>query len=217
VLASPIPPVVEVSGPARTRGQGTLNAMLEGAGTGGAAGCTLTLYLCPFGLVAGGIIGAVAAAPLGAALAEPDLVVGREAALQQVVGGMAFGHALRDRVTALGQEHTTAVLDAVASPVEPPDTAPDIQTRLELAVERVALIGPARLTPPVALVVRIHARLVRVSDDTELYAQSLAYHGRPRELAEWSEARIRADLGWALDALAERVVDDVFLVRAPWP
>jgi len=191
--------------------------MLEGAAQASVGGCQLTLIFCPFGAVAGAIIGALVAAPVGAALAEPDLVVGREAALQQVVGDMAFGRALRDRVAALGQEHTAAVLEAVASPVEPPDTAPEIQTRLELAVDRVVLVGPARLTPPVALVVRIQARLVRVSDDAELYAQSLTYHGRSRELTEWSEARIRADLALALDALAERVVDDVFLVRTSWP
>src|SRR5262245_51255102 len=106
VMSSPVPPVVEVSGPARTRGQGTVNAMWEGAGNGAAVGCMLTLYLCPLGAVAGGIIGLVAGAPVGSVLAEPDLVEAREAALQQVVGGMAFGRALRDRVTALGQERT---------------------------------------------------------------------------------------------------------------
>src|SRR5262249_7766206 len=115
VLSSPVPPVVEVSGPARTRGRGTLNAMAEGAAEASVAGCQLTLIFCPFGAVAGAIIGALVAAPVGAALAEPDLVVGREAALQQVVGDMAFGRALRDRVTALGHEHTDALLEAVAS------------------------------------------------------------------------------------------------------
>jgi hypothetical protein len=194
-----------------------MSGMAEGAATGAAAGCILTYYLCPVGAVAGAIIGAVVGAPVGAGLAAPDLVDDREAALRQIAGTLALGQALRDRIAALGRERTGIALEPMPSSVEPGEGAKAIQTRLEVTVERVALVGLSGVTPPVGLDVRIRSSLVRVEDGAELHAQSLTFQGRSREVVEWTEARLRVDLAWALDALAERVFDEVFLVRTPWP
>lgn len=70
----------------------------------------------------------------------------------------------------------------------------------------------------VVLVVR--ARLIGRADGRELYVTSVAYRGGARPLAEWTtddHRALRQHLQRASEALAERIVDEIFLVDGPHP
>jgi len=65
----------------------------------------------------------------------------------------------------------------------------------------------------------VKTRLLRTADDAELYRNSLTYSGgRGRTLAEWldDEELLRVEVDRATEVVAEKIVDEVFLV-VPFP
>ena len=216
VTATASTPVVEISGPARSRGQGALRGMTAGAAIGGGAGCLATGYLCPAGTVGGGLVGAILAAPVGAIVAAPTKLEELEALLKRAVAELDIPRALRDRVVAVGREQTGRMLEPDSPADRQADGAGDVRTRLDVTVEQVALTGLAAVTPPVALRVRVRTRLLGGTDGSELYSHSLTYQGSSHDLDSWREERLHQEVERALTSLAEKIVEEVFLLT-PWP
>lgn len=216
VTATASTPVVEISGPARSRGQGALRGMTAGGAIGGGAGCLATGYLCPAGTVAGGLVGAILGAPVGAIMAAPTELEELEALLKRALAELDIPRALRDRVVAVGREQTGRMLEPDSPAGGQDDGAGDVRTRLEVTVEQVALTGLPAVTPPVALRVRVRTRLLGGTDGSELYSHSLTYQGSSHDLASWREERLRQEFERALTSLAEKIVEEVFLLT-PWP
>lgn len=215
VTATASTPVVEISGPAGSRGQGALRGMTAGATLGGGAGCLATGYLCPAGAVAGGLVGAILTAPVGAIMAAPAKLEELEALLRRVVAELDIPRALRDPVVVVGREETGRMLEPDSPAGGQTYEAAAIQTRLEVTVEQVALMGFTGVTPPVALRMRVRTRLLGGTDGSELYSHSLTYQGSSHDLDSWREARLHQEFERALTSLAEKIVEEVFLLT-PW-
>ncbi|VUZ86200.1 hypothetical protein MELA_02597 [Candidatus Methylomirabilis lanthanidiphila] len=95
-------------------------------------------------------------------------------------------------------------------------------TTLEVIVEQVGLTGAVEpINPPLSFVLTERTRLIRVSDGAELYGHWLTYRGRLRSLEEWfvqnsiNSMLLREEADRACRELAERLVDEVFLLYRP--
>ena len=74
------------------------------------------------------------------------------------------------------------------------------------------------INPPLRLVLTERTRLIRAADGTELYGHWLTYRGRPRPLEDWvaqNPMLLREEAERACRELAERLVDEVFLLYLP--
>ncbi|MFQ5756121.1 MAG: hypothetical protein ACE5H7_08500 [Acidiferrobacterales bacterium] len=91
-----------------------------------------------------------------------------------------------------------------------------IDTILEVSVTKVRAMGEAA-DPTLAMTVIAHARLIRVSDGTELYSHKYAFRSDRRELTEWAagDPALRRLSEQACTNLAERIVSGVFLLDPP--
>jgi hypothetical protein len=102
-----------------------------------------------------------------------------------------------------------------AQPVERGTAAAVPGTVLTVAVEDVALVGPSA-DEPLALAMVASIRMARAGAPVPDYETRLAHLSRKRFLGEWAAADgslVREELGRALQALAEKIVDEVWLVR----
>ncbi len=93
-----------------------------------------------------------------------------------------------------------------------------VDTMVELKVTMVGLIGPWSINPPLSFTMRMATRLIRVADGTELHAQELTYLGPAMVFTAWAanEAEaFRKALAPAVRALAEKAVEEVFLLYLP--
>ncbi len=118
-----------------------------------------------------------------------------------------FGRCVSDRL----RERTSTPGDRVSS--DDP-----VSTVLEVVVEQFGLAGPWLINPPLSFVLTERTRLIRASDGTELYGHSLTYRGRARPLDDWvaqNPATLREEAERACSELAERLVDEVFLLYLP--
>ena len=99
------------------------------------------------------------------------------------------------------------------------ETVRRIDTVLELKVSMLGLIGPWTIDPPLSFTMRIGTRLIRVVDGTELHTQELTYVGPSRVFTAWAanEAEaFRRSLEQSVRALAEKAVEEVFLLYMPY-
>ncbi len=193
--------------------KGAVSGALRGAGLGAAGTIGVGLAtLNPYGAAAGIVLaplGAVVGAVAGAASAEPAArVEEKETALKKAMEELKFQKVISDCVaTALREQIGQAAV--AAAPAE------SASTILEVTVEKFGLDGPWRINPPLTFVMSEHTRLIRVSDDAGLYSHLLTYRGRTRPLDDWvaeGSAKLREEAGRACRDLAERLVDEVFLL-----
>lgn len=218
-----------VDGPARGAGQGVARGALLGAvytiGGGslaGPIGLVASTFLAPVGAVSGGIIGGVTAES-AAKVEERVAAVGRN------LSALKIQEDLLHRVATTGREQTPGIFTELAErgPLTPDDRTEyrslvrdGIQTVLEISVVELALRGrTAEIDPGLTLAMTVKTRLVRTADDAELYKNSLTYSGgRGRTLAEWLDdvEQLQGELDRATDIVAEKIVDEVFLL-VPFP
>lgn len=204
----------KVAGAAKGAGLGAGYMILGGleagahAGQGGAVVLLMAIGLAPVAALVGGIYGAVAAEPAAK-------VKEAETALQGAFADQKVQEALRDQVLEMAR-------DRAGRRLVPAGT--DVDSILEVGVSSLGLVGPPAVNPGLSLVVHACPRLIRVADDVELYPsgphgpRALAYASAPEKFVEWGAegARLfREEMERAWQALAEKVVEDVFLVHLP--
>jgi hypothetical protein len=93
-----------------------------------------------------------------------------------------------------------------------------VESVLEVAVKEWGLYGPWSINPPLTFVMTLDARLIRASDKAELHGLLLIYHGSALRFDEWAAdnaAHLEQQLELANEELAEKVVDEFFLLYMP--
>ena len=211
IMAGPAGTVPIFTAPAKGAGAGALRGAGLGSGltiAGGAVagpyGVLLGILLAPVGAVVGSVVGAANAE--SAAQVEE-----KEAAIRKTMEELKIQETFRGCVMSAIHEqspHTVLV----------PQESHDASTILEITVEKFGLDAPWSIDPPLIFVMTAHTRLVRASDGTEMYGDWLSYHGRPHPLGDWvaeEGALLREEAGRACSSLAERLVDEVFLLYLP--
>lgn len=192
------------AGMARGAGLGALYPIAGGA-LGGGSGVVLGILLAPVGALVGAVVGAASAEP--AAKVEEKETAFR-VAMEELKVPETFRRCVTDRLP----ERTSTPGGRVSSD-EPASTI------LEVVVEQVGLDGwGLEINPSLSFVLTERTRLIRASDGTELYGHWLTYRGQPRPLNDWvsqNAARLREEAARACRELAERLVDEVFLVYLP--
>jgi hypothetical protein len=225
-----LPPKFDVvDGPAKGAGQGAARGALLGAvytigGSvfGGPIGLVAGIFLAPVGAVGGSIVGGVTA-DSAAKVEERIAAVGRSLAAQKIQDDLLA------RVAALGRQQTSGRFTMLDGPG--PRLAgnvaeyrspvwEDVRTVLEITVTEISLRGrTTELDPNLSLAMTVNTRLVRRDDDAEIYRHSLRYSGgKGWTLAEWLDdvALLRAELDRASAMVAEKIVEEVFLL-VPFP
>ena len=88
------------------------------------------------------------------------------------------------------------------------------QCTLELTPVALTLAGERAVKPDMLLTCEVQVRLVRVTDQAELFSGTFKYIGSARPLRQWAAAgglEFRAALATACNELAEQIVERVFL------
>lgn len=192
-------------------------APAKGAGAGMARGAGLGALYTIAGTMGYGSflapVGALVGAVVGAASAEPAAKVEeKETALRVAMEELKVPETFRRCVTDRLPERTSTPGGRVSSD-EPASTI------LEVDVEQFGLDGwGLEINPSLRFVLTERTRLIRASDGTELYGHWLTYRGQFRPLDDWvsqNAARLREEAARACRELAERLVDEVFLVYLP--
>lgn len=218
-----------VDGPAKGAGQGAARGALLGAAytIGGGAlagpiGLVASAFLLPVGAVGGGIIGGVTAES-ATKVEERIAAVGRSLSPRRIQNDLV------NRVASTGRQQTSGAFTVLAERsmvnlngrAEYRSLVEDgTSTVLEISVAELSLRGgTAEVDPSLHLGMTVQTRLLRTADDAELYRNSLTYiGGQGRTLAEWLDRVefLRAEVDRAAEVVAEKIVDEVFLV-VPFP
>ena len=192
-----------------------------GSCSGDMCGVVIIVWLgvCAVAGVVGGVVGAVSAAP-GATVRSA------KADITNAVNTQTIQTALRNRVATVALANGTTLM--VATPVlwHPSEQTTDyrklasqgIDSALEVAVTKAGTDG-AGINAPVQVYMEAHVRLVRTSDNSEVFAYDFHYQGNRLKLVEWSANQGRPLLQ-ALDdgytALTAQIYDSVFRLY-PFP
>ena len=94
-----------------------------------------------------------------------------------------------------------------------------VDTVFQVDVGHIGLAGDrTQINPPLTLVMTVRVRLLRLPAMEVLHETSLTWEGSPLRLAQWvadDGDRLRREIGQATLGLAERIVDEVFLLVSP--
>lgn len=204
---------VLLTGPAKGGGEGAARGAAIGASSvlslpcGASPGCILLLMAAPPAALVGAVVGAARAEPA----AQLDAKAGAlKAAMEELKVPQTFHRCVSDRLQELTSTPGSRVIFE-----EPASTI------LDVVVEQVGLVGPKLINPPLSFVLTERTRLIRVSDGAELYGHWLTYRGRPRPLEDWVAKNsinlmlLREEADRACHELAERLVDEVFVLYLP--
>ena len=218
-----------VDGPAKGVGQGAARGALLGAAYtlgggafGGPIGLVASVFLAPVGAVGGGIVGGVTAES-ATKVEERVAAAGRSLLARKIQDDLVL------RVASIGREQTSSTFTLLADrgprlPGELMDYRSlgeeGIQAVLEISVVELSLRGrTGEIDPGLSLAMAVKTRLVRTDDDAQLYANSLTYSGgKGRTLVEWLDdaEQLRIEVDRACEIVAEKIVDEVFLLM-PFP
>ncbi len=185
---------------------------------GFALGVALGIAFAPVAAVGGLVVGAVKGVP-----AEEVAVA--EAALSRAIDELGADRALQQRVYRLVGEHTgrkavmlTEVVNVERDAPFAPLAGENIDSLLAIGVPWLALVGDGNINPPLVLVARAKVSLRDAAGGTRLYHTRVEFIGAAHTFTEWAadDARLfRAETERALDRLAEKIVDEVFLLYLP--
>ena len=218
-------------GKASGAAQGAADGFLTAAGQMGHCGGDFCAIAALFWIATAGTVGAVYGAVTGYQEALPAEEAERiEHSTQRLLESLAFQEQIADRLARTIQRKTvkTVVQPDAMGPAQSGENCDygrlknrSVSSVLEVAVREIRLETPPkgvefdRKDPPLYLVIRIDARLQRLSDGKILYnPTSLQVGGRSFRKAEWeadNSRRFLEQVDLALNALAEKIVDDVFL------
>lgn len=208
------------TGAAKGAWLGAASMIGGGLESGPAHGLLLGIALAPVAALVGGIYGAVAAEPA-------SRVEEAERALHKVLAELKVQETIRDLVLEVARVETgyqfVSLAQRPATGEERVDyrslVSEGIDTILEVGVSALGLEGPFGVN---VLVVEACARLIRTADGAQLYAlppegaHPLLFISRARKFVEWGaeDARpFREELDRGLRTLAEKMVEDLFLVH----
>ncbi len=214
----------------RLPAKGSVEGAQRGAAIGAAAPISVGVYipsaalvgliLAPVGAVVGTVVGAAEALPA-------EQVEKAEAVLKGALSPRHIETAMADAMREfMRREAKLPVvfvkgLEGIADSggaVSGAGTRRWVDTFFELKVTMVGLIGPWRINPPLSFTMRIATKVIRVADGSELHAQELTYIGPAMVFTAWAanEAEaFRGALDPAVRALAEKAVEEVFLLYMP--
>lgn len=204
------------TGAAKGAAMGFFGSIGAGAQSGN-AGVLLGIALAPVIGLGGAIYGAVAAE-------SAATVENAEATLENALVTLDLQGPMRDRIlqVARRQTHHSFVRLGSLGPTASDEkvsyrslASDGIDTILEVSIPGVGIPGSG-INPPIPLVMSARARLIRVADDAEIHARTWSYRGRTRKFADWAvnDAQpLREELDRAYQALAEAIVDELFLLR----
>jgi hypothetical protein len=167
---------------------------------------------------------ALGGAIYGAVVAESAATVAEaEASLSQALTEVKVQEALRDRVLLVARDqtpHPVILLEETGATArtegvrDPPSAEGASDTFLEVRVAALRFVGGG-INPPLALVMNVETRLVSAEDRGTLYEATLEYRSRTRKFTEWAADNaqpFREELERAVHSLAERIVEEVFLL-----
>ena len=217
----------KASGTARGAGEGFLSAV----GQMGHCGGDFCAIAALFWIATAGTVGAVYGAVTGYQDALPAEEAERlEQSTNRLLESLAFQEKMAERLVQTVQRKTVKLIvkPEAMGPARPGENCDygrlknkSIGSVLEVAVREIGLATPPkgvefdRKDPPLYLVIKIDAKLQRMADGKTLYnPTSLAVASPSFRKAEWeadNSRRFIEHVGLALDALADKVVDDVFL------
>jgi hypothetical protein len=188
-------------------------------------------------------IGAVVGADTGPSAVPPaEEVVAAETRVRSTLDATAFQARMQDQVlTAMARIPTrpaAAVLSGQGpthvgeSPPYSRLAAEGVDTVLEVAVVQVGLVGPLGLNPDLSVAMSIRVRVFRTTAPAPIYEATMISNPmelvplqpgdpvprRGRKLREWAEgegAPLREELTRTMKMVAEKVVDEVFLLYRP--
>lgn len=199
----------------------------------GGGGCSgIDIGSC---ILAQAVIGAAVgliAAPIAAASAEKgsEVAMKSEASVAPVFGANVMQYALRDAITAAAQSDGVK-LDTV-SPVIVNDGEAESDYRalatkglnsvLEVTLNQVFLEpavdrgGKLNLDPVLPLDMRVNVRLVKVSDNSLLFSDVLAYHGKRYQYTKWAAnhgEQLVIGLNKGYESLGRDISERIFLLH----
>ena len=185
----------------------------------------------PLGLALGIVLApvfAIVGAGVGAAQALPEEQVEQaEATLNTAFMSFNVQNKMRNAITRRLEAETlvnTTTLPRLGSATGEANryyraaTDQGVESVLEVAVKEWGLYGPWSINPPLTFVMTLDARLIRASDKAELHGLLLIYHGSALRFDEWAAdnaAHLEQQLELANEELAEKVVDEFFLLYMP--
>ena len=228
-------------GPLAGAALGASGSVLAGATAGGITAAIMpvaAMYAAPvliIGLTISTAVTAVAASAGGAMTVPADKAQQIKSVIVEAVARLDAQHALASYLMENAQKDDKVHIQAVEtagpkSPGDRPAYGPlrtmGIDSVLEIGVGEIGFDGcgngftqsrcPGGSDKPLVFLFMIgRARLVRVADGKELYANEFRYDSPPRGLAEWaaSDAQVFAEeLERGYRDLAERMNDELFMV-----
>jgi hypothetical protein len=196
-----------------------------GSGVGGAA--VHPLLAIAF-VIACGTVGAVVGGIESAATADVTYVEEAEAALKKAIDALKIQEGMRERFLQVAQEQTDYHFvhideQGATSPEEEISysslaSEKNIDTILEISVLCFNLTGKEDVNPPLALFMTVRTRLIRSADNTMLYDSTLEFMSGTRRFTKWTAndaQQFIEELDRAYQSLAEKIVDELFLLYLP--
>jgi len=223
--------------PARGTGAGARRGLVKGAGVGGSllsgggsvgsqgAPC-IAFFLLP---VAGVVVGAVIGTVVGGVTALPAATVDEaETTLKKALTDIKVQETLMERVVNVARDQTPYLFIPIKElgPISPDEqisycflATEGINTILEISVLKFGLVGSKwDINPDLMLFMSVRVRLIRVSDDTELYVHTFEFKESNHSFIEWTASNAETfcrELDYAHEILSNEIVETLFLSYAP--
>ena len=229
VVLAPYPAQVEAVLPARGWWGGAKRGFVAGAMAPVVlsffipvpGGRLIGVLISPFTAVAGSVYGAFKSLP--AETVDETEAVLKEAAVR--IRAMNLQETFLTTVLKTGNERTAWKFVPLPDkgPKEgkevvhyDPKEIPGIDSILEIRREKAGLRGLLRMNPPSSAFLQLRSRLIRVSDNKILLEENLSCESEEYLFEQWGEdggQRYIDAFRSCIDPLAEKVVEDFFMVR----
>lgn len=207
---------------------GAGSTAVSGVYAGAAAPPPLGLIILGALIALGGAIGMVVGGVEGALTAPPTATVQEaEAVLREALTALKVQEELQMHVLRAMQDDTSHPV--VFLPTHGPAVSEEelgyqalaaegLETILEVSVSKLGLAGGFGGNPSLGVFMTARARLVRTRDAITLHDATVEYRSRRRKFTEWAENDAQlflAELKRSYRTLAEKIVEDIFLLYVP--
>jgi len=201
--------------------QGVIEALAQGAasGGGGAYAGVATAIAAMIMAIVGGLVGAVAGhqqAVAGEVSAQVETRV--EESVARLGLGDRLGARLLETAAARPELRSKRLVlydSAAMAPELPTLREQGLDTVLLLEVREAGFEGGSGSNPLIHLYLTAHLRLTRVADGVTAYERDFRHAGQERAFGHWfadGPAELEKAFGQAVDDLAGRVLDELYLV-----
>jgi len=183
-------------------------------------GTALGIIVAPFTAMFGGVYGAITAPPAREVEAAETMLEEASAVIRQmdlrtdfINTVIRFGNDRTDKTFVRLPE--PGVAQANTSSLYDPSNFSEIDSILELKIEKTGLRGKYQINPPVDTFVQTKIRLIRTNDNSVWLEETfLCLSDEERTFQEWSSEKIVfiEEFRACVPELAEKIIDDFFLV-----